>query len=42
MMEHPYTMKKRGIYCLNVSKLTLDNVKIEGCIEKDFVKEETK
>ena len=41
MMEHPYEMKKRGIHCLNVSKLTLDNVKIEGCIGEKIVKEET-
>ncbi len=42
MMEHPYTMKKRGIYCLNVSKLTLDNVTFNGQLGKEVIKEETK
>lgn len=42
MMEHPYTMKKRGIYCLNVENLKLNNVKFEGQIGLEYVKEESK
>ncbi len=41
MMEHPIKAKKRGIYCLNVSKLTLENVSFDGQIGEEVIKEET-
>ncbi len=42
MMEHPYTMKKSGIYCLNVENLKLNNVKFDGQIGLEYIKEESK
>ncbi len=42
MMEHPLVMKKRGIYCLNVESLKLDNVTFEGLIGEEVVKEESR
>ena len=42
MMEHPYTMKKCGIYCLNVENLKLNNVKFDGQIGEEYIKEESK
>lgn len=34
--------EKRGIYCLNVENLKLNNVKFEGQIGLEYVKEESK
>ncbi len=42
MMEHPFKMKRRGIYCLNVKDLILDNVKFDKILGPDYIKEETK
>lgn len=42
MMEHPYKMKKAGIFCLNVDKLETKNVTFAGVSGKEIIKEWTK
>lgn len=42
MMEHPYKMKKTGIFCLNVDKLETKNVTFAGVSGKEIIKEWTK
>lgn len=42
MMEHPYTMKNAGIFCLNVSNLKTLNVVFENVLGEKIIKEWTK
>lgn len=39
MMEHPYRMKRAGIFCLNVEKLETKNVTFDGVLGDEIIKE---
>lgn len=42
MMEHPYKMKRAGIFCLNVEKLETKNVTFDGVLGDEIIKEWTR
>ena len=42
MMEHPYKMKRVGIFCLNVEKLETKNVTFDGVLGDEIIKEWTR